>query len=52
MVMHNNELCEENEIVEGEYAWLLNLSIYISTKINTNFSLPFLLFSNDYQTNP
>ena len=50
MVMHNNELCEENEIVEGEYARPLNLSKDISIKFTLIFSLLFSQFSTSYQT--
>ena len=37
MVIHWNEFYEENEIVEGEQVWPLNLLRHIPTKITLTF---------------
>ena len=37
MVIHLNEFCDENEIVEGGCACPLNVSRNISTKITVTF---------------
>ena len=50
MVMHWNECCEENEIVEGEQACPLNLLRNISTKITLTFHYHSHHLKTDYQT--